>query len=180
MRWTVHGERAVYESGWVNLHLVDIEIPPEGPRFEHHAVRVPFPAVGTIPYDPDRGVLLLYRHRFIGDFWGWEIPAGRVDAGESLAEAARRECREEVGWEPTEMEHLTTYVYSSGLSDGRFGLFFGTGLIDKGPPVDVSESERLAWFSVEEVRDLISSGEITDGLSLTALLWALAFGHFDR
>ena len=99
MRWTVHGERAIYSSAWVNLHLVDVEI-PDGPRFEHHVVRMPFPAVGTVVHEADRGVLLLYRHRFITDTWGWEIPAGRAEEGESLEEAARRECLEETGWEP--------------------------------------------------------------------------------
>src|SRR5258706_1545987 len=80
MRWTVHGERSVYASPWVGLALVDVEI-PDGDRFEHHVVRVPGPAVGAIVTDEALGVLLLWRHRFITDSWGWEIPAGGVDRG---------------------------------------------------------------------------------------------------
>ena len=45
-------------------------------------------------------MLLLWRHRFITDTWGWEIPAGRVEAGEALEDAARREAIEETGWAP--------------------------------------------------------------------------------
>ena len=92
MRWTVHGERALYESEWVRLALVDVEIPGEA-RFEHHVVRMPNQASGTVVHDPDRGVLLLWRHRFITDTWGWEIPAGRIDDGETPEEAAAREVR---------------------------------------------------------------------------------------
>ena len=75
MRWIVHGERALYSSPWVGLRMVDVEI-PGGERFEHHVVRVPRQAAGCVVHDPDRGVLLLWRHRFITDTWGWEIPAG--------------------------------------------------------------------------------------------------------
>jgi 8-oxo-dGTP pyrophosphatase MutT (NUDIX family) len=95
----VHGERSIYDSEWLSLVLVDVEI-PGGERFEHHAVRFPNHAAGTVVRDPDRGVLLLYRHRFITDTWGWEIPAGRIDPGETPAQAAAREAYEETGWEP--------------------------------------------------------------------------------
>lgn len=177
MRWTVHGERAVYSSPWMSMHLVDVE-PPGGERFEHHAVRMPAAAAGVVLYDPapDRGVLLLYRHRFIGDFWGWEIPAGRIEAGERADAAARRESREEVGWEPATLVPLTTYRYASGSSDGEFALFFGTDVRQVGPPTDVHESERIAWVAPAQVRQLIARGEVIDGLTLTALLWAFTFG----
>ncbi len=49
---------------------------------------------------PARGVLLLWRHRFITDTWGWEIPAGGIDPGETPPDAAARETLEETGWEP--------------------------------------------------------------------------------
>ena len=74
MRWTVHGERAVYESPWMSVLLADIEI-PGGKRFEHHLVRFPRPASAAVVHDRERGVLLLWRHRFITDRWGWEIPS---------------------------------------------------------------------------------------------------------
>src|SRR3982751_1004083 len=99
MRWTVHGSRSIYTSDWVGLDLVDVEA-PVGARFEHHVVRMPADAAGTVVHDPDRGVLLLWRHRFITDTWGGEIPAGRLDPGEDAAEAAAREVLEETGWRP--------------------------------------------------------------------------------
>jgi 8-oxo-dGTP pyrophosphatase MutT (NUDIX family) len=178
MQWTVHGERAIYRSPWVNLHLVDVEI-PGGPRFEHHVVRMPFPAVGTLAHDPDRGILLLHRHRFIPDTWGWELPAGRAEEGESLEEAARRECVEETGWAPGRLRHLVTYRYAHGVSDGRFALFLADGAERLGEPTDTAEADRIAWLPVPEVRALVAEGHITDGLSLTALLWVFAFGLLD-
>jgi 8-oxo-dGTP pyrophosphatase MutT (NUDIX family) len=174
VRWIVHGERSVYTSPWVALHLADVEI-PGGERFEHHVVRVPREAAGCVVHDADRGVLLLWRHRFITDTWGWEIPAGAVDDGESPAEAAGREVKEETGWRPGPLEHVVTYQPSNGLSDQRFHVFLARGAEVEGDPVDFGEAERIEWRSAAEVREHVARNEVADGLSLTALLYALAY-----
>ncbi len=176
MRWTVHGERFVYESPWVNLSLVDVEI-PGADRFEHHVIRMPADAAGTIIHDPQRGVLLLWRHRFISDTWGWEIPAGRVEPDEEPVEAAAREALEESGWRPGPLTRLTSYRWAIGVSDGSFHLYWADGAHYVGEPTDAGESERIEWKTVAEVRALLQAGKITDGLTLTALLWALSFGE---
>jgi 8-oxo-dGTP pyrophosphatase MutT (NUDIX family) len=174
MRWIVHGERSVYTSPWVALELVDVEI-PGGARFEHHVVRVPRDAAGCVVHDPDRGVLLLWRHRFITDTWGWEIPAGAVDDGESPADASAREVREETGWRPGPLEHLVSYQPSNGLSDQRFHVLLARGAEREGEPADAGEAERIAWRSAAEIRDDIAGNAVPDGLSLAALLYALAY-----
>ena len=99
VQWRVHGEQMIYESPWVGLALTTVE-PPGAEPFEHHVVRTPSPAAGCVVSDDERGVLLIRRHRFITDTWGWEIPAGRVDPGETPGEAAVRETLEETGWRP--------------------------------------------------------------------------------
>ena len=176
MRWTVHGERSLYESDWVRLRLVDVEIPGVA-RFDHHVVRLPAEASGTVVRDPDRGVLLLWRHRFIPDAWGWEIPAGRIDEGESPEEAAVRETTEETGWRPTGLRHLVTYQPMSGLSDQRFHLFLASGAEHIGEPAEPWESERIEWVPVPEVARLAQHGQMPDGLSLTAVLYSLLFAE---
>lgn len=173
MRWTIHGERSIYDSDWMRLVLVDVEIPGVE-RFDHHVVRYPRPASGTVVHDPDRGVLLLWRHRFITDTWGWEIPAGRIEEGETPEQAAERETLEETGWRAGPLTSLGSYAPSNGSSDQIFHVFAADGATHVGEPTDVSESERIAWVPVDEVRRLIADGEIIDGLSLTSLLWALA------
>jgi len=174
MRWTTHGEREIYGSDWMRMVLVDVEI-PGGERFDHHVVRHPHQAAGTLIHDPARGVLLLWRHRFITDTWGWEVPAGRIDPGETPTEAAEREAYEETGWRPGPLRRLGAYAPNNGTSDMIFHLFTAEGATYVGDPVDPSESERVEWRSVEQVRDAVTKGEVVDGLSLTALLWGLAF-----
>ena len=173
MRWTVHGERTLYSSEWIRLAMVDVEV-PGGPRFEHHVVRMPRKAAGAVVTDPDRGVLLLWRHRFITDTWGWEIPAGQMDEGESPEEAVRREVLEETGWAPGAVREMLAYNPTNGISDQRFHLFLAEGASYVGEPTDPGESERVEWLPPAEVRRIVREGEMPDGLSLTAVLYALA------
>ena len=126
MRWTVHGERSLYDSEWVRLRLADVEL-PDGTRFDHHIVRFPQQSSGVVVHDARLGVLLLYRHRFITDTWGWEIPAGRVDGGEELEAAGAREVLEETGWRPGRLRHVVTYHPAGGLTDATFHLLLADG-----------------------------------------------------
>lgn len=173
MEWTVHGERSLYDSAWMRLALVDVEL-PSGARFEHHVLRMPAEAAGVVVDDPERGVLLLWRHRFITDTWGWEIPAGRVDEGETPEQAAARETLEETGWRPGALRHLVTYHPHNGTSDATFHVHLAVEATHVGAPTDPDEAERIEWLSWDEVRAEIRAGRVRDGLSLTGLLHRLA------
>lgn len=174
MEWTVHGERTLYDSEWVRLTLVDVEIPGVR-RFEHHVVRVPRPAVGAVVHDPQRGVLLLWRHRFITNSWGYEIPGGGVDENETPAQAVAREVLEETGWRPGPLREFAVYHPSNGLNDQTFHLFVADGATHVGEPSDPTESERVEWAPVDDVVSMVRRGQVRDGLSLTALSLALLF-----
>jgi 8-oxo-dGTP pyrophosphatase MutT (NUDIX family) len=175
MRWLVHGERSLYECEWLRLVLTDVEI-PDGERFEHHVVRIPNHAAGTVVSDPERGVLLLWRHRFITDTWGYEIPAGRIEPGETPDEAAVRETVEETGWRPTGLRPLVRYQPINGVCDQVFHVFVAGSASRVGEPVDRAEAERIEWVPMERVRRLVEEGQVLDGMSLTALCYTLAFG----
>jgi 8-oxo-dGTP pyrophosphatase MutT (NUDIX family) len=174
VQWTVHGERVLYDSEWVRLTLVDVEV-PGGERFEHHVVRMPNFAAGAVVHDRARGLLLIHRHRFITDTWGWEIPAGRIDPGETPEVAAARETLEETGWRPGPLTPLVDYQPTNGLSDQRFHVFLAEGATHEGDPTDPGEAARVEWVPLDDVRALVRRGEMVDGLSLTAVLWALQF-----
>ena len=104
-----------------------------------------------------------------------KLPAGGINRGESPAEAATRETIEETGWTPGPLHHLVTYQPTNGLSDQRFELFLADGASYVGEPSDPAESSKVEWLPHDEVRALLRSGAVTDGLSLAALLWWTAF-----
>lgn len=177
MRWTIHGERSVHDSPWMVLALVDVE-PPGAERFEHHVLRMPRPAAGTLVHDPGTdAVLLLWRHRFITDHWGWEIPAGGLDPGETPEEAAERETVEEAGWRPIGLEPLAAYDPMPGAVDQTFHLFLAREAEHVGEPSDPTEAERVEWVPLATVREAIGDGRIVEGMTLTAVALALATGR---
>lgn len=174
-RWRVHGERSVYDSPWVRVSLVDVE-PPGGARYEHHVVRATAHAAGCLVRDggqPDAAVLLLWRHRFITDRWGWEIPAGRVEPGETPMDAAARETLEETGWRVGDVETLMTYHPIGGSGDHTFHVTTALAAEQIGDP-DPHEAEQVAWFTPPQVADLVRRGDAGEGLTLVALLLLLS------
>jgi 8-oxo-dGTP pyrophosphatase MutT (NUDIX family) len=156
----------------MSMSLVDVET-PSGHRFEHHAVRYPQPAVGTLIV-VDGQVLLLWRHRFITDSWGWEIPAGRIEAGETIAGAAHRETLEETGWAPGPTTSVMTWHPTNGSADAKFHVERATSATHVGEPTDPDESERVEWVALSEIPALLRGGEIGDGLSVVGLLAEIA------
>jgi 8-oxo-dGTP pyrophosphatase MutT (NUDIX family) len=91
-------------------------------------------------------------------------------------EAAEREAIEETGWRPRRPSPLVTYQPSNGLTDQKFHLFLSESAEHVGDPTDTAESERFEWVSTERLSGIARSGEMLDGLSLTAVLYAVAFG----
>ncbi|HEX8511273.1 MAG TPA: NUDIX hydrolase [Propionibacteriaceae bacterium] len=172
MRWVVFGERTLYDNPWVRLVKVDVE-PPNGKRFEHHVVRLQRVAVAAVLDDQDR-VLMLWRHRFVTDEWGWELPGGIVDDGEDGAGTAAREVEEETGWRPGPMTHLLTFQPMIGMVDSPHELFFAQGAEHIGDPTDLEEAGRVDWLPLASILDMMSKGEILGSGSLVALLHVLA------
>jgi hypothetical protein len=71
------------------------------------------------------------------------------------------------------------YQPTNGLSDQVFYIFVADGATYVGEPSDTGESERVEWVSIPDLRRLVQDEQMLDGLSLTAILYALAFGELD-
>lgn len=172
LRTKVFGERIVYDNSWVRLALVDIET-PDGLRFEHHVVRLQTVAIAAV-IDPQDRVLMMWRHRFGTDEWGWELPGGIVDTGEDALAAAGREVLEETGWRPNPLRHLFTFQPMPGMVDTPHALFVADGAERVGEPTDHEEAAVIDWVAMTDVVELAQRGEILGSGSLVALLFLLA------
>jgi 8-oxo-dGTP pyrophosphatase MutT (NUDIX family) len=134
------------------------------------------PAVGVIPVDQDGRILMIDHYRVITDRRGWELPAGRVDPGESVDEAARRELLEETGHSASSWATLGAYHPANGSSNQVFHVRVARELVHQSDATDRNESLGLRWFTVPEIRQMIQANAIYDGLSLTGLCWAITLG----
>ncbi|MEL7157220.1 MAG: NUDIX hydrolase [Actinomycetota bacterium] len=164
--------RTVYSNWWLTLTLNRVE-KPDGSVVEHEVVRGPS-AAAMVAVDDDHRTLMIWRHRFMPDTWGWEVPGGAVDDGESPDVAAVRECREETGWEVSgPLQHLSRHHPSCGLLAQTFDLYLARSATRLGEPEDVNEAGLVAWRTPQEIAADMKGGDITDGLTQLGL--ALAF-----
>lgn len=171
MRWTVHGERLIYENPWVNLALVDVQ-QPDGRRWEHHVVRLRHLASAVVMKDDQ--ILMMWRHRFITDSWAWELPMGLIEVGETPEEAAAREVEEETGWRPGPLTPLIYAEPANGITDSQHYLFRADWATYVGEPTEKNESDKIEWIDRNKILGMIDAKEIVSSASLVGLLRVLA------
>jgi 8-oxo-dGTP pyrophosphatase MutT (NUDIX family) len=119
-------------------------------------------------------VLLVWRHRFVPDRWGWELPGGLVDADEDLVDAACRELEEETGYRAGRVEHLVSFQPMAGTVDSEHAVFVGHEPQRVSEATDENEVTRIEWVPLVSVPGLIASGDIWNAGTLVALLGLLA------
>lgn len=168
MQWKNLAERTVYENPWLRVRLADVAL-PDGRHLDHYVIRLRPVAMATAVNEKNE-VLLLWRHRFITDSWGWELAAGVVEDGEDLAQAAAREMLEETGWRPGPLLPLMSVEPSNGLSDARHHIYWSRDAEYVGHPEDDFESDRREWVPLKEVPELIAGGEVPAANTAAALL----------
>jgi len=119
----------------------------------------------------DGQVLLTRQYRFLIDGLSWELPGGRVDESETPDLAAVRECLEETGIECSALRPLVEYYPGLDNFDNRTTLFLSeqTRVAADFKRVE-SEVTEIGWFPVEHALEMVLSGEILDGFTVTGLL----------
>jgi ADP-ribose pyrophosphatase len=159
----------VYESSWVNLYLDRVRFPNGRIIEKHHLLHFPRLSVFILIQDPAGRLLLIQVSRYATGTSGWELPAGGVEPGETILEAAEREVLEETGFRCTDYEVLYGYYPMSGIADALFYILrcVAGEQIQAFDPAEVSQ---IRWFSLPEIETMIARGEITDGPTLTAFL----------
>ncbi|AEW95623.1 MULTISPECIES: NUDIX hydrolase [Streptomycetaceae] len=168
MEWKNLGEHTVYENRWLRVNLADVEL-PDGRHLDHYLIRQRPVALATAVNEADEA-LLIWRHRFITDTWGWELAAGVVEDGEDVAAAAAREMLEETGWRPGPLRHLMTLEPQNGLADAAHHVYWSRSAEHVGEPEDDFESSRREWVPLSDVPDLIAGGEVRAANAAAALM----------
>lgn len=101
-----------------------------------------------------------------------ELPAGKIDPGEHPLDTARRELREETGYKAKSWLHLGMMHPCIGYSNERIEIFLARGLSYVGHQPDSEEFLEVIELSLSDAMLAVHDGEITDGKTIAALLWA--------
>lgn len=168
----IQNVETIYQNPWFSVQKASIHYGAQEYR-DFYAVHHERPAVGIVAMQDNR-ILLIKQYRYLVDRVVWAIPSGGVDPDETPQTAALRELREESGYRASTIQELIRYNPSYGSSDQLFITFLATDLEYVGMDEEQDEVMATGWFTREEVRQMIASGDMPDGLSLVPLLLLLA------
>ncbi|HSF97635.1 MAG TPA: NUDIX hydrolase [Ornithinibacter sp.] len=174
--WPVTASRTVYDNAWIEVVEDDV-VRPDGGRGIYGVVRVRHPAVFVVALTDDDEVVLVTLDRHTTGV-SVEVPAGGSDGPDTLA-GAMRELTEETGLRAEHWQEIGRMNALNGICVAPEVVYLATGL----SPVEGSEQEAEGITAVRtvpwaEVLAMVARGEVSDGETVAALMFAaLALGR---
>ena len=170
--------KRVYTGRVISLDVDTVRF-PDGSIGQLEMIRHPG-ASAVVPFlsDPrgeDPQVLMIRQYRYAVDGYMYEIPAGRLDAGESPRDCAVRELKEETGCTAELMEPLLTMYTTPGFTDEKIHLFMATGLVAGETKHEADEFLDLHPMRLSRALEMVEAGGIQDAKTALGLLFAAGF-----
>ena len=120
--------------------------------------------------DDKNRVLLVRQYRLPADKYLWELPAGKVDEGETPLQAAKRELIEETGYRARTWKKMQSFYPSPGFLAEKMTIYMATDLTaGEATPMD-DERIEARWYTRKELKELIAAGKIEDSKTLIGFL----------
>lgn len=160
----------MYKGRVLNLFLEKVRL-PNGQTAELEIIRHPG-AAAVVPVREDGRVVIIRQHRHAAGGMIFEIPAGRLETGETPLDGARRELAEEAGFEASRWDALGWIWTTPGFTDEKIHLFLARGLSPVSAAHEPDEVIETADRSMEEAVAMIRGGEIRDAKTICGLMLA--------
>jgi 8-oxo-dGTP pyrophosphatase MutT (NUDIX family) len=164
-------KQTLHFTGRVIRVTTDEVVLPNGHRTLLEVVHHPGGAA-TVALDEQRRVCLLRQYRYAADGWLWELPAGKLEAGEPPLLTAQRELAEEAGVSARDWGSLGSCLSSPGVFTERLHLFLARGLGPAAVAHERSEVIEVHWVAFDAACDWAQDGTISDAKTALGLLRA--------
>ena len=166
---SVVSHQEVYRGKIVTLH-VDTIRQASGSTTIREVVLHPG-GVTAIPVLDDGRLLLIRQFRYpIGKFI-LELPAGKLDSGQTPLETMAREMEEETGYRAGVLSYQFSFYTTPGISDERIHFFIARDLTRCAQRLEEGEHITLETYSPAECLEKIKTGEISDAKTVLGILW---------
>jgi ADP-ribose pyrophosphatase len=161
--------KTVYDGRLVRLK-VDHVTEPGGIVADREVVCHPVSVV-VLPHLDNGRILLVRQFRYAAGKSLWELVAGGLESNETPLEAARRELREETGYEARTVRPLLHFYPTPGFVSERMHLMEARGLTRSKASPEADERIRIGRFTREQLLAMLRSRRIEDAKTLVGLLW---------
>lgn len=172
-RATVLSSEVVFECALFRV-LHDKLIEPGGRRNERDVIRhngsVVILALDNSKNKRDPWIVMERQYRHAANQYLWELPAGKIDAGEEPLAAARRELIEETGYRAKKWHPLVEYYASPGFLGESMQVFLAEGLEPGDAQPEADEEIELRLVKMSEVFKMIEKGAILDGKTMISVM----------
>lgn len=168
------GRQIIYESDFVSLYADKVRLPSGHIIEKYHQIHYPHEAVSVVIFNQDDEILLIESKRYTVMRLEWEVPAGRIEDGETKEDAARRECLEETGCQIKDLRFLCTHNPANGMSDCVCHVF-AARVQSEFPEFDRNEVRAKKWVPRKKILEMLRDNQTQDGVSILAILFALEF-----
>ncbi|MBE8716153.1 NUDIX domain-containing protein [Cellvibrio polysaccharolyticus] len=169
--WRTRSSNTVYDNPWIRLTHNEV-ITPAGTDGIYGVVHFKNTAIGVLPLDQDNYTWLVKQSRYSLGVSTWEIPEGGCPTGEEPLAAARRELEEETGWQARQWQELLTLHLSNSVTDEKAIVFIARDLYAGEQALEPTEDIEVKRLPFSEALAMVLSGEITDAISVAAILRA--------
>ena len=164
-------KNVVYNGKIINLRKDDVILPNGKPALREV---IEHSGGSSILAEKDGKILLVRQFRYPYKEVIWEIPAGKINAGETPEETAVRELEEECGYKAEKVERLFEVYPSPAYTNEVIRIYRADGLMKSQTRLDEDEFLSAVWVEKNEIKKMIDNGEIKDGKTLIALLFVLS------
>lgn len=168
--WDRIASRPVYSNKWMAVREDQVRL-PDGRETIYGVVECG-QCVGVLPFVDPSHVLLVGQYRYVAQRFTWEMPTGGVRPGESLEAAAQRELAEEAGGRAGRLTWISTYHTSKSVMNETAHLYLAEDLVPADRKADDTEFIERRVFPFREVLDMVARAEITDSMTVIAVLHA--------
>ncbi|MGA7078296.1 MAG: NUDIX hydrolase [Terriglobales bacterium] len=125
-------------------------------------------------------ILLERQYRHAAQSMMWELPAGRIDDGETALTAAKRELLEETGYTARQWKRVLHFYVSPGFLDETMTIYLARGLQAGEAQPEPDEKIATRFFTLSEAKQMALRGRIRDAKTICGVLWLAQMPHPAR